>query len=114
MAAKPENMTPLIPIAVLGLGLFLLIRKAMRLETQIIDVEGIQVAWRHDMAQATALVNHLAAHGIAAQALPAIRGAPGHRRWVTGVGVFVEPENASSAAKLLKAEREGDESGAVL
>ena len=107
-------MTPLIPLAVLGLGMFLLIRKAMRLETHIIDEEGIQVAWRHDMAQASALVNHLAAHGIAAQALPAIRGATARGRWVTGVGVFVEPENASSAAKLLKAEREGDESGAVL
>jgi len=107
-------MTPLIPIAILGLGLFLLIRKAMRVETHIIDEEGIQVAWRPDMAQATALVNHLAAHGIDAQALPAIRAGTAHGRWVTGVGVFVEPENSSSAAKLLKAEREGDESGAVL
>ena len=85
----------------------------MRLETHIIDEEGIQVAWRHDMAQASALVNHLAAHGIAAQALPAIRGATARGRWVTGVGVFVEPENASSAAKLLQRERQADENGAV-
>jgi len=102
-------VTPLVPLAVLGLGLFLLIRKAMRLETHIIDEEGIQVAWRHDMAQATTLVNHLAAHGIEAQALPAIRAGTARGRWVTGVGVFVEPENASSAAKLLTAERQADE-----
>jgi hypothetical protein len=104
---------PIVPLAVLGLGMFLLIRKAMRVETHIIDEEGIQVAWRPAIAEATVLVNHLAAHGIAAQALPAVRGAGGRGRWVTGVGVFVEPENASSAAKLLKAERQADESGAV-
>ena len=84
----------------------------MKVETHIIDEEGIQVAWRHDVAEARVLVNHLAAHGIDARALLAAQPGAGRGR-ATGVGVFVESRNVSAAAKLLEVEHHADRSGAV-
>ena len=112
MTFLDPRVTPIVALLALGGGLLLLIRKAMKVETHIIDEEGIQVAWRRDTAGARLLVNHLAAHGIDARALAAAQPGIGRGR-VAGVGVFVEPEKVSAAAKLLAVEHHADQSGAV-
>jgi hypothetical protein len=50
MTFLDPRVTPIVALLALGGGLLLLIRKAMKVETHIIDEEGIQVAWRRDTA----------------------------------------------------------------
>jgi hypothetical protein len=109
MTFQDQQVIPIVALVILGGGLFLLIRKAMKVETHIIDEEGIQIAWRQDIAEARVVMNHLSAHGIDAHAV----AGPWGRGLHGGVGIFVQPANVAAAAKLLEVQPHPDRSGAV-